>query len=143
MRELLMRSAFVALAITISPTGFAKDSIPIAAGEYETISKPGNQRNSICFREGKVDARVLEAMMNYAGGGNVQCTVTPRSAQDSELVVRMNCAYGDGSKGKGEMVMNVQSAGFTSTSKFKITNDDDGTKNITTRTTGTRVGDCG
>jgi hypothetical protein len=143
MRELVIRGAFCALALSVSSFAFGKDSIPITAGEYETISKPGNHRNSICFRNPTVDAKVLEAMMNYAGGGSMKCSVTPRSAKGTELVVRLNCTYGDGSNGKGEMVMNVQPAGFTSTSKFKISKDDDNAKNITTKTTGTRVGNCG
>jgi|GEM_PF-6792800 len=143
MRDLLKRSALFALTLTISGMAVGKDGVPIAAGEYETISKPGNHRNSICFRQPVVDAKVLENMMNYAGRGAMKCNVTPRSAQGSELVVRLNCDYGDGSNGKGEMVMNVQPTGFTSTSKFKITNGNDDTKNITTKTTGTRVGNCG
>lgn len=143
MRKHLMRGALLALAISVSHPAIGKDSIPMVAGEYETISKPGNHRNSICFRQPQVDAKVLQAMMNYAGGGNVKCKVTPRSAQGNELTVRLTCSYGDGSNGLGEMVMKVQPAGFTSTSKFEITNSQDEKQNITTRTTGKRIGDCG
>ncbi len=131
------------LALTVSAGATGKDSIPITSGEYETISKPGNHRNSICFRQPQLNAEVLQAMMNYAGGGKQKCKVTPRSAKGNELTVRMICDYDDGSDGRGEMVMRVGQNGFSSTSSFEITNADDEKKNITTRTTGTRIGDCG
>lgn len=131
------------LALAVSASAIAKDSIPMTAGEYETISKPGNHRNSICFRQPVLNAEVLQAMMNYAGGGKQKCKVTPRSAKGNELTVRMICNYADGSDGRGEMVMRVNQNGFSSNSRFEITNGNDEKKNITTRTTGTRIGDCG